>query len=92
MSLSFGMHTAYAMCDKIKKKLGCQICTEPQDVAALEWFNADTGKIVSDEEVIVMPYKEVMTVPAVVCLDCIQSLREIEVPEINIEGDAYDDC
>ncbi len=80
---AFGLEVAYQMCDKIKVTAGCGICDEDGIAAEeLEWYDMKEGELSNDDDFILEPYCSVLNRYAVVCLDCVQQLRDVRIPNL----------
>lgn len=79
---SFGLEVAYRLCDKIKVATGCGICGADDIVAAaLEWYDTELQCLASSDVFILAPFNSATDRFAVVCLDCVQATRNVEIPD-----------
>ncbi len=76
------------MCAKIKVAAGCGICEEDGIAAEeLDWYDMKEGALSDDDDFILEPYCSVLQRYGVVCLDCVQHLRDVHIPNLKEEAD-----
>jgi len=79
----FGIEAAYNIADRMKVVTGCGICGNDDLIASeLEWYDNKLCKLSTVDAVLLTPYREVLTRFTVVCLNCVQAVRNVEIPAI----------
>lgn len=82
-SRTFGLEAAYQISDRMKVVNGCGVCGETDFTAPeLEWYDNKNTHLSNVDAVILTPWRSVLKRYSVVCLNCVQALRNIEIPAI----------